>query len=549
MAHQLRSRRMALLASAVVLGLTACGAPAGEPVSTEGGPAPLQLVAGGGVAMSGSGANESMDASPDVAKMMMPAFIEYVYAGDVPDLTAPAGSWFFPAGASATAEQVQRLAAAFGITDAVEAIPVDQGGGWRVGPADWSGPSVQVTSDGMLSWSFSPGPMEGTVEPCVVVDPPVLEAEPSTDAGAADVVTAPDTVPVTDTATGEGTISTDVAPAPVCPEPTPPTGVPDAATAEARARELFAAVGLDLSTYELEVYADEWGAYVTATLRLDGVRTWLSANIGFGAEGAITWAGGFLGQPQRGDDYPRIGVEAAVARLNDQSSMWMYPMMSGVAMADGAVAASGAGGGGVVGEIGAPEESAALPPVPDPGLAPEPVPMGSTVVEPLPVEPPPIDTTPIDTMPIDTMPIVVTLTSPTPSLEMFWATDGTIWLLPGYQFATSDGGTISVLAVPDEYVEQVDPGSVDTVTVTAPPVEPVPVDTVGETPPLTLDEAAAIVVGLSEADAAVAAAGAGIEMRVVEIDGVPQPVTEDFRIARYNVAVDGGVVTAVLSNG
>jgi hypothetical protein len=509
MTHQLRSRRMALLASAVVLGLTACGTPAAEPASTEGGPARLQLVAGGGGGATGAAANESM-AAGDAAKMMMPAFIDYVYSGEVPDLTAPAGSWYFPAGASATAEQVQRLAAAFGIAGAVEAVPADQGGGWRVGPSDWSGPSVQVAADGMLSWWFSPGPSEVTaVEPCVLVDPPVLDAVPATDV-----------VPLPDPA------ATPVEPLSVCPEPQPPAGVPDAATAEARARELFAALGLDLSSYELETYADEWGAYVTAYLRLDGSRTWLSANIGFGAEGAITWAGGFLGQPQRGDDYPRIGVEAAVARLNDQSSMWMYPMSaSGDMAASVKVASAGAT------EAVAPEV--------------------------LPVEAAPVDTgapseLPVDVMPVDTTPIVVTLSSPSPSLEMFWAADGTVWLLPGYRFASSDGGEVSVLAVPDEFIEQAQPVDVvpvDTVPVETVPVDPTPVDTVVQTPPVTLEEAAAIVVGLGEADAAAAATAAGIEMRVVQIDGMPQAVTEDFRIGRYNVAVDGGVVTAVLSNG
>lgn len=555
MTHQLRSRRMALLASAVVLGLTACGTPAAEPVSTGDGPARLQLVAGGGAGATGAAANESMVAG-DAAKMMMPAFIDYVYSGEVPDLTAPAGSWYFPAGASVTAEHVQRLAAAFGIAGAVEVVPADQGGGWRVGPSDWSGPSVQVATDGMLSWWFSPGPSEVTVaEPCVLVDPPVLDAVPATDAAAvsSDPASTTDAVPATDVVPVPDPAATPVEPLPVCSEPQPPVGVPDAAAAEARARELFAALGLDLSSYELETYADEWGAYVTAYLRLDGSRTWLSANIGFGAEGAITWAGGFLGQPQRGDDYPRIGVEAAVARLNDQSSMWMYPMSASGDMAASVKAASA--------EIG----SSAVAPEPAPVAAPpvDTVPSGDTPQsEELPVEPPatdlpvpvlpPVDEVPVDVMPVDTTPIVVTLSSPTPSLEMFWAADGTVWLLPGYRFATSDGGEVSVLAVPDEFIEQaspVDTVPVDTVPVETVPVETTPVDVVDQTPPMTLDEAAAIVVGLAEADAATAATAAGIEMRVVQIDGVPQAVTEDFRIGRYNVAVDGGVVTAVLSNG
>ena len=58
-------------------------------------------------------------------------------------------------------------------------------------------------------------------------------------------------------------------------------------------------------------------------LVLDGIRTTMALSVGFGAEGALTWASGFLATPLRGADYPRIGIEAAVQRLNDQSSSWM----------------------------------------------------------------------------------------------------------------------------------------------------------------------------------------------------------------------------------
>ena len=34
-----------------------------------------------------------------------------------------------------------------------------------------------------------------------------------------------------------------------------------------------------------------------------------SMYVSFGGEGALTWAGGFLGTPERGADYPRIGVD------------------------------------------------------------------------------------------------------------------------------------------------------------------------------------------------------------------------------------------------
>lgn len=521
------SRRMALLASVAVLGLAACGAPGDGPASSDGGPAVLQLVGGGSGTGAGSEAASMAPAGMDVAgdRMMMPAFIEYVYSGDAPDLTAPAGSWFFPAAAVASTEQVQRLAAAFGVSGDVEQVPADQGGGWRVGSADWTGPSVQVVSDGMLSWWFNPGPGEAStavgcaiaVDPAVM-DPAVVDTVPG-DTVATDAVA--DTLPADSVPTDIGAVAPPDVSTVDCVEPAPPVNVPDAATAEAKARDLFSALGVEASSYEFETVADEWGVYVTGYLLLDGVRTWQSVNVGFGAEGAITWAGGVLADPQRGDDYPRIGVEAAVARLNDQSSMWMYPMARG----DVGLAASS--GGAADAAVAAPM---------------------------------PLDTAPVDPVPVDTTPIVVTLTDASPSLEMFWAADGTVWLLPGYRFATSDGGTVSVLAVPDEFIEQtaptVDTVPVDTVPVDTVPVDTVPVDTtpvetvpVEATGPLTLDEAATLVVGLPEADALAAAEAAGVVLRVLRIDGVDQAATDDFRVERYNVAVDGGVVTAVLSNG
>ena len=80
-------------------------------------------------------------------------------------------------------------------------------------------------------------------------------------------------------------------------------------------------------------------------------------------------------------------------------------------------------------------------------------------------------------LPIDTTPIVVTLSNPQPSLEQLWADDGTVWLLPGYAFTGSDGGTYNVIAVQDQYVQQTTPTPDTTV---APP------DTIVVSPPATV---------------------------------------------------------------
>jgi hypothetical protein len=291
----------------------------------------------------------------------------------------------------------------------------------------------------------------------IAVDPMPVDAVP-VDTGAA----VADTLPVDPAVSDPG-----IVPEP-CPEPQPPANVPTKAEAEAMARAVFASLGIDLGSYQLETYADEWGANVNAYLVLDGMRTSLSMSVGFGAEGAVTWAGGYLATPLRGDDYPRIGVEAAVQRLNDQSNWWMYPMAAAKSSVDPASAGVAASGG---------PAPLAVPPQPsDTGAPIEPAPVDTSA----PFEPLPPETILIDPGTIDTTPIVVTLTDPAPSLEMMWADDGTIWLLPGYTFQSTDGGIYSVLAVPDEFIQQAQPDllPLDTVVVDTTVFETLPPDTV-----------------------------------------------------------------------
>ncbi len=504
MRTRLTSRRMSLVGAVLLIGLTACGSPTDSASPATVSTVPTSADAPAVIRVAGAAGPGNVSAATDAmpatgSKMMMPMDITYVFDGEAVDVSSPAGAWSFPAGAAASPEQVAAIAAVFGVQGEVRPVAPELGGGFMVGPDDWSGPTVTVSTDPTLGWWYSPGPsaIESVPACAIAVDPMPVDPMP-VDAASADTVPA-DAVPA-------GTGAMSVAP---CPEPEPPTNVPSAAAAEESARAMFASLGLDLGRYQLETYADEWGAGVTAWLVLDGMRTSMTMSIGFGAEGAVTWAGGFLATPQRGDDYPRISVEAAVARLNDQADQWMYPM----ATARGGVA------------MGAPMSASAA--------------AGTIPVEPVPVDP---------------VPNTVTLTSVKPSLEMIWADDGTVWLLPGYVFTSADGNSYSVIAVTDEYLEQVQPDVVTTDTVVTPSPgdttaidEPVPADP-GEAS-MSLDEVAALVVGLSEADAVSAAQGAGITLRVVRIDGVDQAATMDYRLDRFNVAVEDGVVTEVISNG
>lgn len=551
------SRRLALVGAVVVLGLTACGSPeAGPSASTLPAPAVIEVAGAGGAGMGPAPAAGDAVANSEAGKMMLPAALTYEWAGQAVDLTSPVASWSFPVGTAPTVEQVAALAAAFGVSgDAVE-IGADLGGGWSVGPNDGSAPSVTVTADAMQSWWYSPAWQTGTVvEPCSYYPP----GDPAGDPTTADL--------------------------PVCEEPQPPVGVPTGAEAEAATRELFAAIGIDASQYRFETWADEWGASTTAFLVLDGVRTNVSVSVGFGEQGAITWAGGFLATPQRSADYPRIGVEAAVERLNDQTAAWMTgvgPMVRG-AVAISAAASSDAETvpaeplATAPAEVPPSEGSTATVATPQDGGAAVPV-STDVVVDPLDCSDPAVSCPPVDTVALE--PIVVTLTSVESSLEQVWAADGTVWLLPGYVFRSDDGTgaadamegmSVSVLAVEDQYLVQAEPAVLPEPVPEPMPVETMPVETIVPPPAETApagdpsvapprpvpgepdlsgpDLAELGVVGLGVDEATERAAAQGWTLRVARVDGEDLALTMDLRSDRINVAVDAGLVTEVLFVG
>lgn len=88
-----------------------------------------------------------------------------------------------------------------------------------------------------------------------------------------------------------------------------------------------------------------------------------------------------------------------------------------------------------------------------------------------------------------------------------------------------------------------------------PPATAPPSEGTGMTPPTdpvelpTVETAAELVVGTSEAEAEAAVTDRGWGFRVVRRDGVDLPVTADFRPNRVNVDVADGVVVAVISIG
>ncbi len=501
----LRSHRFALAAAAVVFGLSSCG---DAPRTATSGQSPVVIHLG----QPSTSANAETAAAD---KMMVPYMImNFVYDGALPDLGATGQAWKLPAGTQIDADRVARMAALLGVSGEVRELPADQGGGWMVGAADYTSANLSVSADGLLSWWFNPDPSvygDGTAVTCsdpgVMVDPAVSE----------EAAPAPST-PVTEVPT------TDV---PVCETPQPPEGVPDSETALANAQQLMRDLGYDPAGYEFETYADEWGANVTAYLMIEGHRSPLTVSVGYGAQGALTWASGTMATPESAGEYPLVSVQAGIDRMNAEGGYWM-----GYYGPAGAMVKSAVNETVTAGEATPPADTAVA---------------GSAVVEPIGTAPycdPAADC--YDGSVPEPEEITVHLNSAKVDLTMVWDVDGTVWLVPAYTFSDVDGGSYTVIAVDEEFVTLPDPGLMP---------EPVPVETGSGSEgsegsvAADIDTAISALVGVAEDEAAKLAEGYGWTFRVIERDGESLPATMDFNPARVNVTVEAGVVVTVQSFG
>ena len=66
-------------------------------------------------------------------------------------------------------------------------------------------------------------------------------------------------------------------------------------------------------------------------------------------------------------------------------------------------------------------------------------------------EPPPVETT------TSAEPVTITITGVHETLLSLMGADGSMWLVPGYEFTSTDGGTWPVLAIDQSFVDQVAP--------------------------------------------------------------------------------------------
>jgi hypothetical protein len=520
------SRRVALAAAAVVLGLSACGDPSAS--STTVARPPMIKLAAGASAESGAAADAPRS-------MIAWGQVTYVYEGAFPALPETAGGWSFPAGSTVDQGRIAAMAQVLGVSGDVRALPSDQGGGWMVGSSDGTGASLYVGTDGMVSWWFNPDPgvWPQWVDCGVAVEPELVDPAPdgtSDSSGGAE--TPPSVVPEPDGKGTDGNGATEATEPVPCPAPEPPAGVPGRDAALAQAKALFTQLGYDAGDYEFEVYADEWSANVTGFLVLDGMRSPITVSAGFGANGALTWAGGSLARPERVGDYPLVGPQRGIDRLNDEAQRWMSLGYGAAGMARSAVddvAPTAAGGGAPANE-----------PATDPAASPT----DTVLIDPMPVAP---ECGPaVDCVWPEAEPVTITLTGVRTDLTMVWDLDGTVWLLPAYTFTNADGAMATVVAVDDSFVQLPE---------ALPVPEPMPEPTPEPAPDTVVDVvidaelAARMLVDAPEDKATVLATEQGWELRVVQRDGESLAATDDFRSNRVNVAVVDGVITAVVSIG
>src|SRR4051794_32304990 len=433
----IRFRRLALAAVVVPLGLAACGDPnSTTPVAEQ--PPVIHLAGQSGGGFAPAPAAATAEAATDT-KIAFGAPTDFVYDGDLPDLGSSAGSWFFDPNQQPDLDRVAALAASLGVQGDVRVVPIEQGGGWAVGPEDYSAAVLTVGADGMHSWYLSSA-SGSTVGFACGSGVATVSGEVAPDALPAPDETSTTLVPDVPT--------TEPVALPECPTPAPPAGVPTKDEALAKAKQLFADWGYDINAYQFDdVYADDYSANVSAYLTLDGMRAPVILSVGFGENSSVTFASGYLGVPQRGSDYPTVGAAAGLERLNKQQDQFI-----GLGNSRG-ISATGQG--------------IAEPAI---AVAPEPCALDAAASD---------SCAPVD----NSQPVTVHLNSVKADLTMVWDAGNTIWLLPAYTFGSADGGGLyTVIAVDDAFIQPPDPNTATTEPVIDPNVSPTP----GVEPPVAV---------------------------------------------------------------
>ncbi len=289
--------------------------------------------------------------------------------------------------------------------------------------------------------------------------------------------------------------------------PTPPTNLPDEATAIARVSQLLTDAGLRVKAYALTATRSDWSTEVVGTLMAREVASNLSLNVSFGSDAKITYASGPLIELKNAGSYPLIAPKDAVKRL----SQLQYGLVGPTARSAIDIAAS------------------------------SPVTNSSTAGA-----------------------ITVPITGVRLALMQTTLTNNSSILLPAYTYTNADGEVGTVLAIEDKYLSYGDSEVTDGSDSVPTPVKPDsgssgvgssggslganPGPAVTPTNPVAvLDEAAAKkLIGLTEAEAQKVAAELGWQVRVAMRNGEAFMLSSDYQTNRVNLTITKGFVTAVV---
>ena len=452
----------------------------------------IEADSGGAAGMSAEGPTAEAAADEMAVSDIAPwsVIVGFEVGGGLPGLPTATTGWVHRAGREVPLERAVAMAEVLGVDPTPRTDrEYDEWISHAFGPADGSAPLLEFGVGAEMDWWFSAawGDDDVVFEPCREIE------------------------------TEDGIVYD-------CPTPEPPVGVPSAEEARARALELWERLGIDVAAADVEVWADEWYASVSASMPIEGVDAeagWLS--VGFGGGGALEYASGTLSRPEPAGPYPLIDLATALERLR---RYYIWPIDA----VDVAVEPE------VMIELGS------QGPLSDTSMSDDPVIPEGGYEE---FDPDPITVTVVDVAP-----------------DLWWTMDveGNVWLIPAYAFTGEDGGVYTVPAVTDEYLVEEIPVAVDPIIEPTPEPAPEPVDPIIEPAPApeesTPSEAVDMLMAILEEEGPMTedqfsglADSLGLTVRVVRLDGEDLAITMDLSPTRVNVEVADGLVVAVINLG
>lgn len=186
-------------------------------------------------------------------------------------------------------------------------------------------------------------------------------------------------------------------------KPTPEL-VPTKAEATAEAIRIFKSVGFNVAAADVRVQSDQWGAWASAAVQLNGEDTPIEWSVSWSSTGKLSSVSGHSMKFVDKGEFKTISAKSAVERLTD----WRY---------SGSVASS------------AYDKYFSQSPVNIEGLIP--TPKGSDDGEAPAVEPEPTPST-----------VIIEIKKSVKTHVMIWDANGNTWLVPGYIFI-GDGAWVS----------------------------------------------------------------------------------------------------------